>query len=33
MRFVNKLGPLKVLNNHLTNYPTPINLSYAFNFK
>jgi len=32
MRFINKLGPLKVLNNHLSVYPTPINLSYAYNF-
>lgn len=32
MRFINKLGPLKVLNNHLSVYPTPTNLSYAYNF-
>lgn len=32
MRLVNKLGPLKVLNQHLTVYPTPMNLSYAYNF-
>jgi len=32
MRFINKLGPLKVLNNHLSIYPTPMNLSYAWNF-
>lgn len=32
MRFINKLGPLKVLNNHLSVYPTPMNLSYAYNF-
>lgn len=32
MRFQHKLGPLKVLNQHLVQYPTPINLSYAYNF-
>lgn len=32
MRLQNKLGPLKVLNQHLVAYPTPINLSYAYNF-
>ena len=32
MRLINKLGPLKVLNQHLTVYPTPMNLSYAYNF-
>jgi ubiquinol-cytochrome c reductase cytochrome b subunit len=32
MRFIHKMGPLKVLNNHLINYPTPMNLSYAYNF-
>jgi ubiquinol-cytochrome c reductase cytochrome b subunit len=32
MRFIHKIGPLKVLNNHLINYPTPMNLSYAWNF-
>jgi len=32
MRFINKTGPLKVLNQHLTVYPTPMNLSYAYNF-
>ena len=32
MRLQHKLGPLKVLNQHLNTYPTPINLSYAYNF-
>ncbi len=32
MRFVNKLGPLKVFNNHLFTYPTPMNLNYSWNF-
>nr|AOO35671.1 cytochrome b [Dunaliella salina] len=32
MRFIHKTGPLKVLNNHLNVYPTPMNLSYAYNF-
>ncbi len=32
MRFQHKIGPLKVLNQHLVQYPTPINLSYAYNF-
>jgi hypothetical protein len=32
MRLQHKLGPLKVLNNHLLTYPTPMNLSYAYNF-
>ena len=32
MRLQHKLGPLKVLNNHLSVYPTPMNLSYAYNF-
>jgi group I intron endonuclease len=25
-------GPYKVINNHLVSYPTPLNLSYAYNF-
>lgn len=32
MRLQHKIGPLKVLNEHLNVYPTPINLSYAYNF-
>ena len=32
MRLHHRLGPLKVLNNHLNVYPTPMNLSYAYNF-
>jgi group I intron endonuclease len=32
MRIQSTLGPLKVLNAHLNTYPTPINLSYAYNF-
>jgi ubiquinol-cytochrome c reductase cytochrome b subunit len=32
MRIQGKLGPLKVLNQHLVVYPTPMNLSYAYNF-
>jgi group I intron endonuclease len=32
MRINYKLGSLKVLNNHLIVYPTPLNLNYAFNF-
>lgn len=32
MRFQHKLGPLKVLNQHIVAYPTPMNLSYAYNF-
>lgn len=32
MRIQHKLGPLKVLNQHLIAYPTPMNLNYAWNF-
>lgn len=32
MRLNHKLGSLKVLNQHLITYPTPVNLNYAFNF-
>lgn len=32
MRLNHKLGSLKVLNQHLIAYPTPVNLNYAFNF-
>jgi ubiquinol-cytochrome c reductase cytochrome b subunit len=32
MRITHKLGSLKVLNQHLFIYPTPVNLNYAFNF-
>jgi group I intron endonuclease len=30
-QFLNS-GPYKVINNHLVSYPTPLNLSYAYNF-
>jgi ubiquinol-cytochrome c reductase cytochrome b subunit len=32
MRINHKLGPLKILNQHLIVYPTPANLSYAWGF-
>ena len=32
MRINHKLGSLKILNQHLNLYPTPLNLNYAFNF-
>lgn len=32
MRINHKLGPLKVLNQHLITYPTPTNLSYMYNW-
>jgi ubiquinol-cytochrome c reductase cytochrome b subunit len=32
MRINHKLGPLKVLNQHLIAYPTPTNLSYMYNW-
>ena len=32
MRINHKLGSLKILNQHLVIYPTPLNLNYAFNF-
>nr|BBQ09630.1 cytochrome b [Volvocales sp. NrCl902] len=32
MRIQHKLGSLKVLNQHLIAYPTPMNLNYAWNF-
>jgi ubiquinol-cytochrome c reductase cytochrome b subunit len=31
-RINNKLGPLKVLNNHLVIYPTPLNLNYMYSW-
>lgn len=32
MRISHKLGPLKILNNHLVLYPTPSNLSYMYSW-
>jgi len=32
MRIKHKLGPLKLLYEHIITYPTPMNLSYAYNF-
>lgn len=32
MRISSKLGSLKIFHQHLTIYPTPSNLNYAFNF-
>ncbi len=32
MRLNNKLGPLKILNQHLVIYPTPLNLNYMYNW-
>ncbi len=32
MRLNHKLGPLKVLNQHLVVYPTPLNLNYSYSF-
>ena len=32
MRLNNRLGPLKILNQHLVVYPTPLNLNYMYNW-
>jgi ubiquinol-cytochrome c reductase cytochrome b subunit len=32
MRLNHKLGPLKILNQHLVVYPTPLNLNYSYSF-
>ncbi len=32
MRLNHKLGPLKILNQHLVVYPTPLNLNYMYNW-
>lgn len=32
IRFSNKLNSLKLLNNHLVVYPTPMNLNYSYNW-